>query len=131
MVAKESAARTALVMDSFFLICFAWFYMVAAQKVILNPDNPAESRRQSSVEPILVNLVSYAGYIDTKEKQGIHLFFWFFKSESSTANTPLIVWLQGQQGKRKICATHSSTSLLFSWEFNLHFLIDILSERYD
>lgn len=96
-------------MDSFSLIIgiftFVWFYrvpyMVATQKVILNPDDPEESQKQSYVEPILVNLLSYAGYIDTKEKYGAHLFFWFFKSESSAANAPLIVWLQGQRGKRK------------------------------
>lgn len=96
-------------MDSFFLtigiFTFVWFYrapdMVVAEKVILDPDNPEESQKLSYVEPVLVNLPSYAGYINVSEKYGAHLFFWFFKSESSAADAPLIVWLQGQQGKWK------------------------------
>lgn len=77
---------------------FLSIFAMQNDRVIVDPEKPADSRKLCSVPRTFVNLTSYAGYLNVGKRQHDYLFFWFFVTKADSEKTPLIVWLQGQPG---------------------------------
>lgn len=59
-----------------------------------------DGQRESEVRPFLKGIKSYSGYLTVDTGYNSNLFFWYFPSKNSTAETPppLVIWLQGGPG---------------------------------
>lgn len=65
----------------------------------LEESNFQDAKNEAEVHlPAFQNVTSYSGYFTVDKESNANLFFWFFPSESSYAEDPVILWLQGGPG---------------------------------
>ncbi|KAK7864314.1 hypothetical protein R5R35_009568 [Gryllus longicercus] len=76
----------------------------AGKPLILTPliesGKIAEARKESRVLPLFGDrgIESYSGYFTVNKNFNSNLFFWFFPSQGSISDDPVILWLQGGPG---------------------------------
>lgn len=89
---------------------------------LLDAGKIKEARSASRVSPLYGDhgVESYSGFFTVNKQFKSNLFVWFFKSQTSFAGDPMVLWLQGGPG---------ATSLYGLFEEHGPFIVDKTSSR--